>query len=358
MVIFTGLITASLTIYKQVRYFHSKDMGFDKRDLLVLYGGYRGFGSAIDAFRTQLKSNPSIIGVSASSQLPGAEGGAFATAPHKLDPSKIIAYQILSVDREFIETMKMNMISGQSFADVAPQDSLHGSILSETAVKAFGIKDPSSEMFQGERIYGVVRDFNMRSLRDEITPVVLRCSPQYVNEIAVRVSGTADLPKTVKFIEAKSMAFNAGQPMESQFFDDRLDELYGNDYRFAGMIGTFTAMAVFIACLGLLGVSLFVMQTRVKEIGIRKVMGASIGNVFYLVSKEFILLALLSAIVAIPVTTYVINAWLQNYAYRVSVDVSVVLYALLAAMIIVLMTISYQALRASRANPVDALRCE
>jgi len=363
MVIFIGLITASITITKQVRYFHSKDMGYDKADLVVLSARnlstiMSGVSTKFDAVKAELMTHPAILGVSGAATLPGTEGGSFSALPDKSDPSRKIRYQVLSVDREFIETMKMQMVSGKSFAEATPEESEHAMILNEAALKAFGIKDPSQEKIQDARILGIVRDFNVRSLREPIAPVVLRCDTKYLGEIAIRVRHDADLPQTIAFIQKTSTSFNNGQPMDHQFFDDRLDDMYANDYRFARMIGYFTALAIFIACLGLFGMSIFVIQTRVKEIGIRKVMGASAGTIFFLVSREFIALILISTIIAIPITVYVLDGWLQNYAYRVSVDGVVVILSLLAAVCIVLVTIGYQAVKAARANPVEALRYE
>lgn len=358
MVIFVGLITASITIYQQVRYFHSRDMGFDKEDLLVVSTDNRNLGQSLETFKTELKSDPSITDVSGTYLLPGSGGGAFSMVPDKSDPLKMITYQAVSVDRDFVETMKMKMAYGKSFAESTPEESKSAVILNETAAKAFGVVDPLQEMIHGSRILGVVKDFNMHSLHEMISPIVISCDTKYVMEIAVRVRHSSDFSKTVSFIESKSRTFNNGKPMECQFFDDRLDDLYGNDYRFAEMIGCFTALAILIACLGLFGVSLFVIQTRVKEIGIRKVMGASVGTIFYLVSKEFIALILISTIISTPITIYWMDGWLQHYAYKVSVDAFVVLFALLTAVCIVLVTIGYQAVKAATANPVEALRYE
>ncbi len=358
MVIFVGLIIASITIYEQERYFHDRDMGFDKEDLLVLSTENRSLGATFETFKTELKRDPSVISVSGSMDLPGSEGGGFSTIPDKSDPLRKITYQGVPVDRDFIETMKMKMVSGRSFGEATPEESRSGVIINESAMKALGIGDFAQATFQNVRILGVVRDFNMHSLRDAISPLVLNCSTEFLSEIAVRLRPTADRSGTINLIEEKSKAFNNGKAMGHEFFNERLDGLYGDEYRFARMIGYFTALAVFIACLGLFGVSLFVIQTRVKEIGVRKVMGASTGTIFFLVAKEFIVLILISTIIAIPITIYFMNGWLQNYAYRVNVDMFVIITALLSALVIVLLTVGVQAVKAARANPVESLRYE
>jgi putative ABC transport system permease protein len=358
MVIFVGLIVASITIYRQVLFFQDKDMGFDRRDLVVLTTQNRNLATTFETFKAELKSNPSILSVSGADLLPGAEGGGYSTIPDKSDPSRNISYQALDVDRDFIEAMKMTMVDGKSFAEMTPEQSRNAVIINESAMKAFRIGEFSQELVGGRRILGIVRDFNMHSLRATIAPVVLHCTTQYLHEICVRVQHSSDFPTVVKFIEGTSRRFNGGMPMSSQLFDERLDGLYGDEYRFGQMIGCFTALAIFIACLGLFGVSLFVIQSRVKEVGIRKVMGASAGAVFYLLVKEFIFLILLSTVISIPIAMYCVDGWLKNYAYRVSVDIFVVALALLAAMVIVLATVGYQAMRVATANPVEALRYE
>jgi hypothetical protein len=368
MVIFVGLMTASLAIYRQVNYFHSKDMGFDKEDLIVLASHSPKIGSTSDpsrfditrfeTFKSELLSNPSIAGVTGAQHLPGREEGKASTIALKSDPSRKVTCQEIYVDRDFIETMKMQIVYGKSFAQATPEESKHAVIMNESAVKAFGFSDLSKETIQDQRILGVVRDFNMRSLREAIAPVVIRCDTSERGEIAVRVRHNVDFSKTMSFILAKSAMHNNGKPMSYQFFDDRLDDLYGNDFRFAQMIGYFTVLAIFITCLGLFGVSLFVMQMRVKEIGIRKVMGASTGTILYLMAREFIVLTLIATVVALPITVYFINGWLQNYAYSVPVDASTVLLTLLAALFVVVVAIGYQALKAATANPVEALRYE
>lgn len=368
MIIFVGLVTASFVIYRQVDYFHSKDMGFDKEDLIVLASHRPKIGSTSDpsrfdltrfeTFKSELLSNPSIAGVTGAQHLPGREEGRASTIVLKSDPSRKVTCQELSVDRDFIETMKMHMVYGKSFAEGTPEESRNAVIVNESAVKAFGFSDLSKETVRDQRILGVVKDFNLRSLRDNIPPVIIQCDTAERNEIAVRVRHDADVSKVLGVVLAKSAMFNNGGPMSFEFFDDRLDNLYSNDYRFARMIGYFTALAMFITSLGLFGVSLFVIQTRMKEIGIRKVMGASVGTVLFLVAKEFIALITVSTIIGLPVAVYFINGWLENYAYRVAVDVALGLAAFLAAILVVLAAISYQALKAATANPVEALRYE
>jgi putative ABC transport system permease protein len=363
MVIFIGLITASITVNRQLRYLHDKDFGFDKKDLFVLYNDYtpgasKRLGEDFETFKKEIKTSPDVLSVSGGVFVPGNDSRAIVTIPDKSDPNKQIQYETYSVDRDFFETMRTKIVYGKSFAIATPEESQNAIIMNESAVKSFGIIDPSQELFNGSRILGVVEDFNMHSLHEKIVPTVFTNNTDYVNEVAVRIRNSADISKTISFVATESKNFNDGKPMEYQSFDDRLNDLYGDDYKFADMIAYFTALAIFIACLGLFGVSLFVIQRRVKEIGVRRVMGASVGNIFYLVVKEFIGLTLIASMVATPISIYFMNKWLRSYAYAISVDVFEIGSTLLVAMLIVTLTVSFYAVRAATANPVESLRYE
>lgn len=264
----------------------------------------------------------------------------------------------MSVDPDFIETMGIKMLDGKSFSQVAPEESRNCSILNETAVRAFDIKDPLEQQFNGQRIIGIVKDFNIHSLREKVPPIAISCGTKFIREIAVRTERSNDIPGVIKYVEAKSKKFNGGKPMEYQTFDNRLDDIYGSDYKFAEMIEYFTALAIFVACLGLFGVSLFVAQRRVKEIGIRKVMGASFVDVVNLLTKEFVAPALIASAISTPFMIYFMDDWLRNYPYHVNFDVYDVLLTILGALVIVLPTVGYQALKAATANPTESLRYE
>ncbi len=358
MIIFVGLITASVTIYRQMRYLHNKDLGFDKNDLLVLSPDNSNIGGSFEAFRTELKSDPDITDVSGGQFVPGTESGATAVIVNKMDPTKKVSCEIFSVDRDFFQTMKMNFLYGKGFEGVAPAESQHAVVMSESALKAFGIKDPSQELFNGLRILGVVKDPIMHTLHEKTVPTLFNEGTQSLSEIVVRVRNSASMSSAIHFIEDKSKSFNEGKPMTYQLFDDRLDDLYGDDYKFAEMIGYFTGLAIVIACLGLFGVSLFVTQQRVKEIGVRKVMGASAGNILYMIEREFAALVLISAVIAIPVAVYFINDWLKSYAYHINVNFFVVAGAVVIAMFVVLLTVGFQAVKAALVNPAKSLRYE
>jgi putative ABC transport system permease protein len=357
MVIFIGLIIAFITISRQMSYFHNKDFGFDKNDLVVLDANNANFISNYEAFKDELKTNPDILGVTAGLLIPGTESSSTFLVKNQIDPSKKIPVEGYSVDKDFFEVMKMKILQGKSFAGLTPGEFKNTCIINESAMNKLGIKNPIGNTIENRTIIGVVKNFNMHSLRSSISPIAFTVNKEYINEVAVRVRPD-NISKTIKFIQQKSKAFNNGKALEYDFFDQRIAALYGDEQKFDEMMGYFTGLAIFIACLGLFGMSLFVTRQRVKEIGIRKVMGASTANIFYTLTKEFLVLTIISTIIAAPFAVYLINKWLQNFAYRVQITYAVFIIAMVITILIILLTVGFQAIRAARANPVEALRYE
>jgi putative ABC transport system permease protein len=363
MVIFVGLIFSSLTIYKQMNYFINKDFGFNKEQLVVLYPKNRRIGEKFEVFKNELKSNTEIINVSASIDLPGTANKGMQIVQRKDDPSQGIAVEWLHVDKDFIETMEMNILMGRGLQNAIPpdpEDPTKGAgdcVINEAAVREFGLKNPIGDNISGTRIIGVVKDFNMHSLHERIAPLVISVSNKYLSEIAVRVK-PGNIPNTLKYIQEKSKQFNGGEAMQTSFYDERLNELYENEQKFSIVINYAAGIAIFVACLGLFGISLFVSQQRVKEIGIRKVLGASIRNIYTMMTKEFIILAGCSSLIAFPIAWYFIGKWLQNFEYRVNIDIWIFILSAIIGIVIVVFTVSIRAIQSALANPVKSIKYE
>jgi len=359
MIIFIGLIIAFVTINKQMNYFHNKDFGFNKNNLIVFEGDFDNpeLTNNFEALKNELSKDPNIIGVSGGFGIPGTENRGVFLAPNKNDPSKKIQVEGLAVDKDFIEVMGMKIIKGKSFAGLSSDELENVCIISEAAVKQLGIKNPLEELFEKRRVIGVVKDFNMHSLREPVGAIAIQASTKYLDEVVVRVR-PGKIAQTITFIQNISKKFNKGKPMDYEFFDDRIDGLYGNEYKFDKIMGYFTWLAIFIACLGLFGMSLFAGQQRIKEIGIRKVIGASTVNIFFILTKEFIWLTLISTAIAVPISVYFINKWLQNFAYKINFDISIFILSALAALFIAVVTVGYQAVKSALSNPIEFLRNE
>jgi putative ABC transport system permease protein len=253
--------------------------------------------------------------------------------------------------------MGMKMVSGVSFHNHIPGVAGGNCILNETAAQGLGLPDPVGQLVGGSTVIGVVGDFNMHSLHERIGPVRIIESTKFTREIAVRIR-PENLQATARWISDKGAGFNNGSPLEFESFDERLGALYTQEQKFASAIGYGTGLAIFVACLGIFGMSVFVSQQKVKEIGIRKVLGATLGDVYYALTGEFVGLIFLSALVAFPLALYVVRLWLQQFVYRIDISMWDLILAALIDIVIVLATVSYHAVRAGLANPVVSLRYE
>jgi len=357
MIIFMGLILGSITIYKQLRYFHNKDFGFNKDEVLVFYGEDKSLRNNFDGFKNELKTNPDIMNVSGANMIPGTGSRMVVTLRSKDNPEKIVKVEGSEVDREFIKTMGMKITAGRDFEEADLQKSKRGYILNETAARELGMTNHVGETLDTWEIIGIVKDFNFHSLHEPIGPMFLSLGTNYINEIVVKVR-KGKIPGSIQFVKEKSREFNGGSAMDFEFFDERLSQLYVEEEKFAAVIGYFTGLSIFVSCLGLFGMSLFIVQRRVKEIGVRKVLGASRWNILYLIAREFIILVLIASVITIPIAIYLISGWLQNFAYRIDVDIVIVAGTVAAALIITLSTVGIKVLKAAAANPVESLRYE
>jgi putative ABC transport system permease protein len=260
----------------------------------------------------------------------------------------------------------MKMAMGRNFSADFPTDS-SGIIINEAALKLFGFKDPLNRplYYMNDfpkkdltkfHIIGIVKNFNFNTLREEVTPLCFLYQPQN-SSIAFRVH-SANLPNLISLIQNKFKNLAPEQPFSYSFMDDDFNKTYSNEQRMGGISMTFSALAILIACLGLLGLITFAAEQRAKEIGIRKVLGASGGNIVSMLSKDFLKLVFIASLIAIPLAWWAMNKWLQGFAYRIQISWWILASAALLAVFIALVTIFYQAMKAAIANPVDSLRSE
>ncbi len=357
MVLFLGLTLASVTIYKQIRFFQNKDMGFNKEDMIVFYPDNNEFGKTLEVFKTDIQQNPEIVSLSGASFLPMTESRGITQFPKKDHPDERITVEGISVDRDFIETMGMTMVSGLSFRNHVPGVPGEYCLLNETAAKDLGLLQPVGEPLAGSTVIGVVGDFNMHSLHERIGPIRITEGTKYVREVAARIA-PRNITGTAKWIAEKGARFNNGKPLDFESFDERLGGLYTQEQKFATAFGYATGLAIFVACMGIFGMSVFVCQHKVKEIGIRKVLGATTTNVYDTLTREFVGLIIVSSFIAFPIAFVLVNAWLEKFVYRIGITGWDLLLTLAADTVIVLATVSFQAIHAALANPVVSLRYE
>ncbi len=352
------LIIGTLVINQQLKYIREKDLGYDKS--YVFSVGMGGMYGHYDAVRAELMNQPGVAGVTrAGDNIVNINNSTGDTDWDGKDSKRSFLIHPLNIDQTYINFFKLKIIAGKPFMG-GKADSANF-ILNETAVKEAGIKNPIGKRFTLHQtrgtIIGVVKDFYYASLKQKIEPAILCYAPEDCGTIFVRTTGK-DAPKAIKAAERIYKSYNPIIPYSYSFLDADYDSLYKTDQRSGTLFSIFAGIAIFISCLGLLGLAAYTAQVKVKEIGIRKVLGASVANITAMLSADFLKLVLLSMIIASPVAWYAMNKWLQDYAYPVKIQWWVFALAGISALVIAFITISFQAIKAALANPVKSLRSE
>ena len=357
-----ALIIATIVVYNQMNYMQTQDLGFSKDQMMVID---TNGDPAKQAFLQAVKQLPAVKSSAMSGSVPGGGNpGAYSEIENKKGDLQIANLDLYFVDFDYINLYKIKMVAGRSFSRDFMTDTTQAMILNEAAVKMFGYTSP--EQAVGKRfkqwgregkIIGVMKDFHYRSLQEEIKPLSMRIEPDGNNLISLSVAA-ADLPKTIAAVESKWKSLIPSRPFSYYFLDEFFDRQYRSEIRFGKLFLNFSILAIFISCLGLLGLASYSTIQRTKEIGIRKVMGASVTNIVNLLSSDFLKLVGISFLVAAPVAWYFMHQWLKDFAYRVDISWWIFLVAGFTAVLIALFTISFQAIKAAIANPVKSLRSE
>jgi putative ABC transport system permease protein len=361
------LIIGTLVIYSQLNYIHNKNIGYDRDHVLVIKNT-DALGNEAKVFKDEVLKLSGVQNATMTGFLPTAgwrsDSPLFPTPT--TDTKNAISTQIWRIDENYIPTLGMKMEQGRNFSKDFPTDS-SGIIINEAFAKLIGFRDavnkplyymnnfPSTD-FTKYHVIGVVRDFNFNSLHDVVTPLVFLLQPQN-GSIAFSVN-TANIGNLISSIQQIYKRAAPGQPFRYSFMDADFNKTYRAEQKMAGLSITFSILAILIACLGLFGLITYAATQRTKEIGIRKVLGASISNVVTMLSKDFLKLVLIAALIAFPVGWWAMNKWLQSFAYRIHVSWWIFLIAGITAILIALITVSFQAIKAAVANPVESLRTE
>ncbi|HWB27246.1 MAG TPA: ABC transporter permease [Chitinophagaceae bacterium] len=368
-----ALIICTIIVFQQLRFAQNKDLGLKKDNVVILPNMEKMHNSQEETFRQQLTSMPGVANASITSDVPGVAFYGFTDfyIPVPSDPtehlSKDITLTSLVTDEYFIPSLKMQLLSGRNFSkDFNDSTSV---IVNETTVKQVGWKHPLGKYItypggdgQQFKVIGVVKDFNVQSLRNVVTPFALFHVSSKTNQLntsyAIISARTTEMPALMKNIENKWKEFLPGVPFEYSFLDKDYEALYRADERMGSVFGVFTFFSILVACLGLFGLSIYTAERRTKEIGVRKVLGASVQSVVTLLSADFLKLVGLAAIVSFPVAWWAMNTWLQAFAYRINIEWWVFIASGVLALLVALCTISFHAIKAALANPVKSLRTE
>jgi len=353
------LICCTLVIYYQLSYMKNRNLGYTKDHVLVipLNGKLR---TNYEVFKSKLLQLPGALNASASSLVPGRGRNLAPLFYEGFAQDKPIAVYYLDIDEDYLNTMNMELASGRNFSREFPADKSSSVIINETLARELGQDSPLGKKVRVGResftITGVIRDFNFESLHNAIQPHLLKMSGSKWN-ISVRVK-PENLSETIQLMRELWLQLEPALPFEHYFFDDMFDYQYRTELRIGKAFIFFTLIAVFIACLGILGLASFTAEKRTKEIGIHKVLGASAAGIIILLSKAFIKWVLLANVIAWPLSYFLMNTWLRQFAYRISLAAWVFLLSGALALIITLITVNYQAMRAAFSNPAEALRFE
>jgi putative ABC transport system permease protein len=358
------LFICTMVVNRQMSYLQSKELGFEKENLVVIDRVYV-LEEQVEAFRQELLKNPRILHVSLSSAVPGGLIGDNAFLPEGASSQETHAINNIFTDWYFQETYKLEMVEGRWFEEGNPTDS-SALILSESAVRAFNFDDPLNQGLYtqfGEDagvsnpIIGVVKDFHFQSLHQEIRPLIIQFNSRNNYQMSVRISpnGTG---KTLEYIEKTWNSFREQQPIHMTFLEEDLAALYDNEAKRATIFNIFSILAIFIAALGLLGLASFSAVQRTKEVGIRKAMGASIASVLLALSREYIWLILAATLAAWPLAYFFMKDWLQDYPSRISLEPAVFILSSLMAFVIAAVTVLLRVYQTASANPVKSLRYE
>ncbi|MCU0643760.1 MAG: ABC transporter permease [bacterium] len=361
------LIIGTLIIYRQMRYMRTTDLGYNHDQILLtqLIRMDRETISKYHAFKNELLANPYIINASISQDVPSFNSSSIVVMGWEGSNEGDRAYvNINRIDDKFLDTYKIQLIEGRNFLTTEPSDSIINCIINESALKRLGWdRAIGKRLARNLRVIGLVKDFHYASLRFEINPMVL-FPPGEPNParrtrdfLSIKIA-SKNIDETLEFIKNKFQSIFPNEIFVYRFFDEDFDFMYHQEIRVAKTIGYFSILAIFIACLGLFGLASFMAEQRTKEIGVRKTLGASIPGIILLLSKEFTRWILLAAILAWPVGYLVMNKWLQSFAYRINMGILIFILAGVLALLIALATVSYQAIKAALANPVESLRYE
>ncbi len=363
----TSLIIATMIVYRQLQYMQNRKLGYDKDQVVCIQDTYLlGDLNALHAFRQQLIQDPRVVNVSLGNDIPGNENmsGTLIYPKDKRNngADMTIPSNIYFIDYDYIATLSMKIVRGRSFSRDFATDST-GVILNESAVSGLGWSqiDPIGKTIIGSqreyKVVGVVADFNYISLKQKIAPLMMVLSREPGTGMIIKVNAR-DITGFLKDLGHQWKAFNPQAPLSYYFLDDKFAALYTGEQKTAQLFGMFSLLSIVIAGLGLFGLAAFTTEQRAKEIGIRKVLGASLGQLLLLMAKEFLLLVGVAFLLATPFTWWVMHGWLQDFAYRTPIAGWVFLFAGLMTALIALLTVSSRALGAAVANPVKVLRSE
>ena len=367
------LIISAVVVFRQVNYLHNKDLGFAKDQIMFFPMRGDNMFKNDEAFKNELLQLPGVTSVSIGYGFPGdAVAGDEIIVSKNGQQVKQSATQLM-VDYDYIKTLGLQIVAGRDFSKSMSTDKDHAWIINETAVKQLGFGTPQNALgkklswhvwnnknpdsLKTGQVIGVVKDFNYKSLYDKVETTVLQIFPDAAWKVAVKMKA-AGMGTTINQVKNIWNQFTPEYPIEYKFLDDNFEQMYQSEDKLKSLLWIFTGIAIFVGCLGLFGLAAYTAERRRKEVGIRKVLGASTKGIVLLLSKDFLKLVAISLLIASPVAWYFMNKWLQDFAYRINISWWIFLLAGMLTILLALITVSFQTIKAAIANPVKSLRTE
>lgn len=357
-----ALMTGTIIVYTQLSYMRNKDLGFNKEQEIIIN---TNFDKNKDAFKQSLSAIPGVLSSVYSSCVPGGDyTSAYSEMQNAKGETQKTNLNLYFVDYDYIKQYQLKLAAGRSFSKDFATDSTQAMIINESAAKMLGYISPQQAVGRNfnqwgreGKIIGVLKDFNYKSLQQQVEPLTMRIEPSAFGLISIKIASN-NLPATIKAIESKWNTIVPNRPFEYNFLDESFNQQYKAENNFGNLFFNFAVLAIFISCLGLLGLSSYSTIQRNKEIGVRKVLGASVSGIVNLLSVDFLKLVLTAFLIAIPLSWFAMNKWLQDFAYRTQISWWMFALAAIASLLIAFLTISFQAIKAAIANPVKSLRTE
>lgn len=369
-VVSIALIAGTILISKQLDFLQNKNPGFNKENVAIVTLPRNGDSLQLASFKNALLGNRDIKSVAASSAIPNESMNVNLINDGSAGTSKAVSMQMLFTDIDYVPTMQMQIIAGRSFSEDMPTDKTEGFVINEEAVKKLGWKNvadavgktiqwvnPPNDVIKKGKVTGVVKNFNITPLKTAVQPLVMHYMPQRFQYMYIRFN-QADAKTVIASIQKQFNEYYAKQSFEYSFLDETLNNLYSSEQKLGAIFSYFSFLAILIACMGVLGLSLYSIQQRIKEIGIRKVLGASVFSITAELLKEFIKPVIIAACIATPVAWLVMNEWLKDFAYHIQISWTVFALVTILVLALAILTMSVQSIKAAMANPVKSLRTE
>ncbi|MDH5386810.1 MAG: ABC transporter permease, partial [Candidatus Aminicenantes bacterium] len=356
------LVLGTVMIYKQVHFLQERDVGYD-REYVVIFDIGRQFTQNRNTIKAELLSNPDIQHITLVDVAPyrWQSNAGVGDVDWEGKTNQQVKMVMTCVDYDFLDVFGLEMAEGRFFSKEYSTDATESFVVNQAAVKAMEMDDPVGKELKvwdlNRRIIGVVKDYHFESLHNPIIPMAMRIDESGYQQACVRISPHR-VSDTLAFIEKKWKEIYPKYPFEYRFLDDVLQSLYRSEQSIGTVVTVFTVLALFISCLGIFGLSSYTAEQRTKEIGIRKVLGASVSSVVKQMSKEFVFLVMIANVIAWPLAYLLISQWLQRFAYRIAMGWLTFVLVGIMIFVLSLLTVSWQIIRAATANPVDSLRYE